>query len=246
MGCYCSKFCYEYKCICVNTATFSALTLLVGRQEGYPACKKLSGEVLAWLSVWSKVQTCILPSWCHCHSLSLASVKSSLVLPFWYRLTWVVPEKRPFNVCSSSVVVVNTVTGVGAVHSCKCIVMIVSDTSSGERLCNSTVFVCLSHGSTAAATCNWFAAELGCRQQISIDSCRHRILAVDRYLPAVQLSSGHHLADLRRKGRHRLIINCLFLVLFTSTYEQFYWYLFYQSVELFYCTGVITVTFSKI
>jgi len=29
--------------------TFSALMLLVGRQEGHPACKKLSGEVLAWL-----------------------------------------------------------------------------------------------------------------------------------------------------------------------------------------------------
>ena len=42
--------------------TFSALTLLVGQQEGHPACKKLSGEVLAWLSVWSKVQTCIWPS----------------------------------------------------------------------------------------------------------------------------------------------------------------------------------------
>jgi len=38
---------------------FSALTLLVGRQEGRPACKKLSGGVLAWLSVWSEVQTCI-------------------------------------------------------------------------------------------------------------------------------------------------------------------------------------------
>jgi len=32
---------------------FSALTLLVGRQEEHPACKKLSGGVLAWLSVWS-------------------------------------------------------------------------------------------------------------------------------------------------------------------------------------------------
>ena len=69
--------------------TFSALMLLVGRQEGHPAC---SG-VLAWLSVWSKVQTCIWPSWCLCHSLSLASVKSRLVLPFWYWLTWVVPER---------------------------------------------------------------------------------------------------------------------------------------------------------
>jgi len=38
---------------------FSALTLLVGRQEGHPACKKLSGGVLAWLSVCSKVQTCM-------------------------------------------------------------------------------------------------------------------------------------------------------------------------------------------
>jgi len=41
---------------------FSALTLLVGRQEGHPACKQLSGGVLAWLSVWSEVQTCIRPS----------------------------------------------------------------------------------------------------------------------------------------------------------------------------------------
>jgi len=41
---------------------FSALTLLVGRQEGHPACKKLSGGVLVWLSVWSEVQTCIWSS----------------------------------------------------------------------------------------------------------------------------------------------------------------------------------------
>jgi len=39
---------------------FSALMLLVEQQEGHPACKKLSSE--AWLSVWSKVHTCILPS----------------------------------------------------------------------------------------------------------------------------------------------------------------------------------------
>jgi len=45
-----------------DTLAFSALTLLVGRQEGHPACKKLSDGVLAWLSVWSEVQTCIWPS----------------------------------------------------------------------------------------------------------------------------------------------------------------------------------------
>jgi len=41
---------------------FSALKLLVGWQEGHPACKKLSGGVLAWLSVCSEVQTCVWPS----------------------------------------------------------------------------------------------------------------------------------------------------------------------------------------
>jgi len=41
---------------------FSALTLLVGQQEGHPACKKLEWWLLAWLSVWSEVQTCIWPS----------------------------------------------------------------------------------------------------------------------------------------------------------------------------------------
>ena len=50
--------CTLISCYCA----FSALTLLVGRQEGHPACKKQSGGVLAWLSVWSKVQTCIWPS----------------------------------------------------------------------------------------------------------------------------------------------------------------------------------------
>ena len=59
-------------------------------------------EVLVWLSVCSKVQTCIChiwPSWCHCHSLSLASLKSRLVLPLWFQPTRIVPEKGPLNVC---------------------------------------------------------------------------------------------------------------------------------------------------
>ena len=49
------------------------------------------------------MQTCIWPSRCHCHSLSLASVKSRLVSPFWYQLTWLVPDKRPLKgVCNKS------------------------------------------------------------------------------------------------------------------------------------------------
>jgi len=41
------KFMDYLSCCCA--LAFSALTLLVGRQEGHPACKKLSGGVLAWL-----------------------------------------------------------------------------------------------------------------------------------------------------------------------------------------------------
>ena len=40
----------------------------------------------------ARMQTCLRPSWCHCHSLSLASVKFRLVLPFWYWLTWVLSK----------------------------------------------------------------------------------------------------------------------------------------------------------
>jgi len=71
----------------------------LGDRKGIWPVKKVSGGMLAWFSVWSEVQTCMWPSWCHCHSLSLASVKSGLVLPFWYWLTWVVPEKGPLNGC---------------------------------------------------------------------------------------------------------------------------------------------------
>jgi len=94
-------------CVLCTLAAFSALTLLVRCQEEHPACRKLSDEVLMWLSVWSKVQMfCILSSWCHCFPKplsSLASCKSRLFLPFWYRFTQVVLEMRPLNGYSSSV-----------------------------------------------------------------------------------------------------------------------------------------------
>ena len=54
--------------------------------------------VKSWVvGCWSEVHTCIWTSWCH--SLSLASVKSRLVLPFWQRLTRVVQDKGPLNGC---------------------------------------------------------------------------------------------------------------------------------------------------
>jgi len=70
--------------------------LLVGRQEGHPACKKTE-----W---WGAGMVICLERGAVLHMaqlmpLSLTPVKSRLVLPFWYRLTRVVPEKVPLNGC---------------------------------------------------------------------------------------------------------------------------------------------------
>ena len=54
---------YQNKKTFSITVAFSALTLLAGRQEEHPAYKKLSDEVLVWLSVWSRVHiVCIWSS----------------------------------------------------------------------------------------------------------------------------------------------------------------------------------------
>ena len=88
---------------------FSALTMLVGQQKGHPACKKLSGGLVGcWHSYLSGVMCRFAygpadATATHC----LSSVKSRLVLPFWYWLTWVVPDKGPLNRCVCTSVYVN-------------------------------------------------------------------------------------------------------------------------------------------
>ena len=70
---------------------FSALRLLVGWQEGHPACKNWVVGCWHCYSVWGEVQICIWPSWCHCHSLSLTPVN-----PDWFYLpgfTFLVPAQ---------------------------------------------------------------------------------------------------------------------------------------------------------
>ena len=69
---------------------FSALTMLVGWQEGHPAVKNwvlgcwhgcVSGTRCRFSCncVWGKVHICIWPRWCHCYSLSLAPINAD-----WY------------------------------------------------------------------------------------------------------------------------------------------------------------------
>ena len=86
----------------------------LGGRKGIRPVKKLSGKLLAWLSVWSEVQTCIWPIWCHCHSLSLAPVKSRLVLPVPAHLgspgQWAV--KRVCVYTSYACCILNRVSGI--------------------------------------------------------------------------------------------------------------------------------------
>ena len=83
----------------VVCCAFSALTLLVGRQKGHLACKKTEWWGAGMVISLERGADLHMPSWCHCDSLSLASVKSRLVLPFWYWPTRVVLEKGPLNGC---------------------------------------------------------------------------------------------------------------------------------------------------
>jgi len=78
-------------------SALNALTLLVGRQEGHPACKKTecAGVVISLERCADLHMAQMMPL----PLMSLASVKSRLVLPFWYWLTWVVPDKGPLNGC---------------------------------------------------------------------------------------------------------------------------------------------------
>jgi len=81
---------------------FSALSLLGGRQEGHLACKKkrLGAGMVICLELGADLQMAQLmplPLTVSCFS------DIQIGLPFWYRLTQVVADKRPLNGCSKRV-----------------------------------------------------------------------------------------------------------------------------------------------
>jgi len=56
---------------------------VVGHQKSMRPVKKLSDELLAWLSVWSEVQMiCIWSSWCHCHHVIFCFIKIQIGFTF--------------------------------------------------------------------------------------------------------------------------------------------------------------------
>jgi len=56
--------------------------MLVGRQEGHLACKKLEWWGTGMVICLERDADLVMAQLMHCLSLSLASVKSRLVLPF--------------------------------------------------------------------------------------------------------------------------------------------------------------------
>ena len=93
------SICKTIKLQSTSNVAFSNLSLLFGRQEGHPACKKTE-----W---WGAGVVVCQERGADLHTVQLmplplnvsASVKSRLVLPFWYRFTRVVPDKEPLNGC---------------------------------------------------------------------------------------------------------------------------------------------------
>ena len=108
---------------------------------------------VVWLSVWSEVQiVCIwsagasaIPKPHH-----LFSFKSRLVLPFWYQLTHIVLERRPFNWCNVAVVVfkipencLELLCSVFTVHFTPCVVVSWHRSGTDDWSYNGAVQVCL-------------------------------------------------------------------------------------------------------
>ena len=67
----------------------------LGSWKGIRPVKNLSGWVLAWLSVWSEVQTWYRPT----DATATHCLLLQMVLLFGYRLTRVVPDKGLLNGC---------------------------------------------------------------------------------------------------------------------------------------------------
>ena len=85
---------------------FSALPLLIRHQEEHLAYEKTEWCGVGVVISLERGADCLhMVQLMPLHPKTpqyLASFKSRLVLPFWYWLTQLVPEKRPLNGCSSS------------------------------------------------------------------------------------------------------------------------------------------------
>jgi len=107
---------------------FDTVGWVSGRSSGLD--KKLSHEVLVWLSVWIEVQmVCICSSWCHCHPIISCFIK------IHNGLTFLVPaypgclERACVKWMSICKVVIVAVTASSMQHSLQHVPLILSQVS---------------------------------------------------------------------------------------------------------------------
>ena len=84
---------YLYYIAYVFVCAFSPLTLLVGCQEGHPARKNLTDEVLDGYHLEQSANSLHLVQLMPLPPRHVCFSKIQNGLSFWYRLTWVVPNK---------------------------------------------------------------------------------------------------------------------------------------------------------
>jgi len=94
-------FCINSCSICESfwawMQAFETLTLMVGRQEEHLACKKLSDDVLAWLSGVRCKWLALWSSWCHCYPVISCFIKIQSVLTFLVPAYTGCPGKEAFK-----------------------------------------------------------------------------------------------------------------------------------------------------
>jgi len=95
------KHVWAYRQALVSTKQHEGATfyLLVGWQEGHPACKnRVAGYWRGYLSA-ARCRLAYGPVDATATHCLLLQKKSRLVLPYWYQLTRVVSDKGPLNGC---------------------------------------------------------------------------------------------------------------------------------------------------
>ena len=124
----------------------------------------------------------------NCHSLSLASVKSRLIVPFWCQLTRVVPDKGPLS---------------GCVHACVCMINVTHTHPFNGPLSGTTRVSWYQKGTinldfTEARVSEWQWHQLGHMQAFTLlqtdnhASTHHSVFYRPDALPATQPTASKH------------------------------------------------------
>ena len=179
---------------------------------------------------------CIWSNWCHCHPRtpsSLASFKSRLGLPFWYRFTEVVLEERPLNRCGSSsssvwMNVYRRLPAVGVVDATqRCVGAVSCLQSAGKR--RQTLVHCSAVWPPAAAcgqvSTHWLCTVIGCNYSLALhcDWLQLLMLHCDWLqlltCSALWLAAATHLLCTVIGCSYSLALHCDWLKLLTCSVE---------------------------